>query len=85
MDVGLLYLLSCLAKFDDMRAELEVAGAVDVLLELLGNRHDTKVQACSHTTSVASPNRCMRCFAADGGSRWALAVPLCVTLPDVIA
>ena len=41
---GLLYLLSCLAKFGDMRAEMEAAGAVDVLLELLSTCHDTKVQ-----------------------------------------
>jgi hypothetical protein len=38
-----------------MRAELEAAGAVDVLLELLGSRHDTKVQACFCTISVAAP------------------------------
>ena len=42
---GLLYLLSCLARFEDMRAELDGAGAVDVLLELLGSCLDTKVQA----------------------------------------
>ena len=41
---GLLYLLSCLAKFGDMRAEMEAAGAVDILLELLSTCHDTKVQ-----------------------------------------
>ena len=41
---GLLYLLSCLAKFGDMRTEMEAAGAVDVLLELLSTCHDTKVQ-----------------------------------------
>lgn len=55
MCAGLLYLLSCLAKDDDMRAELEAAGAVDVLLELLGSRHDTKVQACFCTMSEAAP------------------------------
>ena len=42
---GLLYLLSCLAKYEDMRGEMEGAGAVDVLLELLGSCPDTKVQA----------------------------------------
>ena len=45
VSAGLLYLLSCLARFEDMRGELEGAGAVDVLLELLGSCDDTKVQA----------------------------------------
>lgn len=60
---GLLYLLSCLAKYDDMRAEMEAAGAVDVLLELLGSCHDTKVQArpqsdCAECTVLESSFLC---------------------------
>ena len=50
---GLLYLLSCLAKFGDMRAEMEAAGAVDVLLELLSTCHDTKVQVDQPLTSCS--------------------------------
>ena len=46
---GLLYLLSCLAKYEDMRSELEGASAVDVLLELLGSCPDTKVQASTQS------------------------------------
>lgn len=65
---GLLYLLSCLAKYDDMRAELEAAGAVDVLLELLGSRHDTKVQARSCTISVAALTDACGASTADEGA-----------------
>jgi hypothetical protein len=41
-----LYLLSCLAEFKDMRAELEAADAVPMLLDLLSTCADTKIQAC---------------------------------------
>ncbi len=43
---GILYLLSCLAEWGDMRAELEAARAVPLLLDLLGTTTDTTVQVC---------------------------------------
>ena len=43
---GVLYLMSCLAQFKDLRAELESADAVPMLLDLLATCTDTQIQAC---------------------------------------
>lgn len=40
----MLYLLSCLAEFKDMRAELEAADAVPMLLDLLATVTDSQIQ-----------------------------------------
>ena len=47
LPAAILYVLSCLAKQPDMRAELEAAGAVPVLLDLLASITDTQVQVCA--------------------------------------
>ncbi|BDA49930.1 hypothetical protein COCOBI_15-0580 [Coccomyxa sp. Obi] len=44
---GVLYLLSCLAEFKDLRAELESADAVPMLLDLLATCTDTQIQAAT--------------------------------------
>lgn len=44
MCAGVLYLMSCLAEFKDLRAELESADAVPMLLDLLATCTDTQIQ-----------------------------------------
>lgn len=49
MCAGVLYLMSCLAEFKDLRAELEAADAVPMLLDLLATCTDTQIQVLQPT------------------------------------
>ncbi len=55
---AILYVLSCLAKQPDMRAELEAASAVPLLLDLLATCTDTQVQV--RMGLCPSQRACMR-------------------------
>ena len=63
---GVLYLLSCLAEFKDLRAELESADAVPMLLDLLATCTDTHIQVSSPAQLAACQHSCEPLAIAEG-------------------